>query len=66
MTKIADGSVWRYKDTDYRVNSVMPRNLIQYRDEWRPTVRYTREPPCGLVFYRSDTEFAEKFERIDR
>lgn len=64
VTMVEADSVWEYKGKHYRVNSVMQKNLIQYDDDWRPTVRYTLEPPDGLVFYRSDLEFMEKFNHV--
>jgi len=56
-------SIWSYKGKKYQVNTLMLRNLSQDPEtgEWRPTVRYTLYPQCGLVFYRSDTEFLRKF-----
>lgn len=55
-------SIWVYKGKHYKVNSVLTQNLIQYKDNWEPTVRYETHPSIGLVFYRSVTEFLEKFQ----
>lgn len=57
-------TVWRYKDGSYRITAVHPQRLIQFEGEWRPTVEYVNEPSTDLVFYRSDKEFLEKFERV--
>lgn len=60
---LAPDTVWRYKDATYRINAVHAQRLIQFEGEWRPTVEYISEPRTDLVFYRSDKEFLEKFER---
>jgi len=64
VERIIPGTVYRYKDKFYRVNSVMHNNLIQFEDEWCATVRYTEEPQTHLVFYRALPEFLLKFERV--
>lgn len=61
---LAPDTVWRYKDASYRIVTVHPQRLIQFEGEWRPTVEYVNEPSTDLVFYRSDKEFLEKFERV--
>lgn len=53
--------IYDYKGKLYQVNSVMEKNLIQFEDEWQPTVRYTCWPQTDLVFYRALTDFNSKF-----
>jgi len=53
--------IYYYKGKPYQVNSVMEKNLIQFEDEWQPTVRYTQYPQTDLVFYRALTDFNSKF-----
>jgi hypothetical protein len=64
IMKIAADSLWEYKGKLYKVNAVLPNNLIQYEDCRWPAVRYTREPQTGFVFYRSTVEFYEKFRLV--
>lgn len=55
-------SLWEYKGAVYRVMfNLDPNTLIQYYDEWRPTVKYRNLEYNGNTYYCSDIEFLEKF-----
>lgn len=58
---LTEGSYWQYKDTAYCVECVLPDTLIQFEDEWHPTVRYTLAPQTKLVFNRALPDFLAKF-----
>lgn len=63
--KAGDGQVWFYKGTHYTVIGVFAKQLIQFEDEWHPTVKYrlTKEDQ-GLTFVRSVKEFERKFDLV--
>ena len=58
---IPERSLWVYKDKQYLVEEVNSKKLIQYGDEWYPSVSYTCYPQTDLSFSRSVPEFIEKF-----
>lgn len=69
MTTINEGRVYRYKGVLYTVLKLERYSLIQYKDEWHPSVRYTTtEAPAAmapeLTFNRAIPEFLEKFEAV--
>lgn len=56
-------SLWIYKGEIYRVMFNIDINcLIQYQDEWYPTVKYRNQEFNGNTYYRSSKEFLEKFK----
>lgn len=55
-------SLWEYKGAVYRIMfNVDEHTLIQYEDEWYPTVKYRNLEYNGNTYYRSSKEFLEKF-----
>lgn len=59
--EIPERSQWTYKDDLYLVEEVQMDSLIQFNDEWYPTVKYTKYPQTKLVFYRALPDFQAKF-----
>lgn len=65
---IDDGDVpisnglYAYKGKLYRVLGFSADHLIQFEEEWHPTVNYVCEPDVGKSFSRALPDFRAKFE----
>ena len=56
-------SIWVYKGIVYRIMFNVDENtLIQYKNQWYPTVKYRNLEYNGKTYYRSSKEFLEKFQ----
>jgi hypothetical protein len=64
VTRIAAGYRYQYKGVIYNVLHILDSTLIQFEDEWWPTVRYTTKG-TDKAFVRSTKEFDQKFYPLD-
>jgi len=64
VESITAGYRYMYKGKTYNVLAVLDQTLIQYEDEWWPTVRYSTGG-SPKAFVRSTKEFDDKFYPLD-
>jgi hypothetical protein len=57
-----NNGLYAYKGKIYRVTGYSVDHLIQFEDEWHPTVDYVCEPDVGKSFSRALPDFRAKFE----